>query len=411
MKKTTYKIFDSPAGKTIVFNNLYLINGEFIFNGTVSDSEVSTYHNVHYRHTNFEMWKPKIVELSISEETVKLIKNPHFYFKETLRYHPVHTLMDDIFSVFYSLYRCKINYDPITCIVETLYNEFPYECKGYFKLLFGQDAMPLSYLKNIYTQVCFETFVVGNSGSGLSSFDANFASPFEDNIWQQFRDAFYKKAEIELESGTNIIYVNRHPDEDNLEDELKKTLKKNNIKIVNWGGKDIKEQLNIIKNVKVYITSEGSSALNAIFLPDNAIVIDLGRLYECGNYKTVCYGNDYIFPSLPYIDVLYFEDYYPLKIKETSICPEPNNLMEMIEVAFQANHPLLITRKDIYTKFASKVVDKIAYAIKVNNYSPDARLLLETYPEVVERSKIIETFKCGNLSFACIAKIGHLKTK
>lgn len=97
--ETTYQIFDfGAAGKTIVFNNLYFIDGEFIFNGATLNSEISTYPNVHYHHTNSELWSPKITELSDEIGEVQLITTPHFYLKETLHYHPGHTLMDDIFQ-------------------------------------------------------------------------------------------------------------------------------------------------------------------------------------------------------------------------------------------------------------------------------------------------------------------------
>ena len=224
MLKTTYQIFDSPAGKTIVFSNLYFINGEFIFNGSVSASEISTYPNVHYRKTNFEKWVPRIADLQEQGE-IQQITAPHFYLKETLHSHPAHTLMDDVFSVFYSLYRCKLNYDTFTCVIDMLPeydNTSFYDCKGMYKCLFGQEAITLAYFKRTYSKICFDTFVVGNGDSGLHSYDCNYAAPFQDNIWKQFRNAFYKKAEVNLESGNNIIYVdsNNSPIKENLKNIL-----------------------------------------------------------------------------------------------------------------------------------------------------------------------------------------------
>lgn len=411
MKKTTYQIFDSPAGKTIVFSNLYLINGKFIFNGPAPNDDLSTFPNIHYRFTNFQKWAPQITKLPENQEA-QIITTPHFYLKETLHYHPVHTIFDDVFSVFYSLYRCKIDYNQMICVLDIFNNETEeyYDCKGIFKLLFGNEAITLHYLKRSHQQVCFETFVVGNSGSGVSSYDFNYVSPFQDNIWRQFRDAIYKKAEITLGPADKVIYLSRHYDKYDLEERLKDTLKKHNIEVYNYGGKDIKEQLDVLKNVKIYITTSGSNALNSVFLPDNAVVINLGRVYASNDYKIITYGEDYLYPSLSYIDVLYFEDYYSLTINEHDTIPEPNDLIEMVNAVIGEKNPLLMKRNNIYKNFASVVIDKIPAVLKLNNFSPNARLLFENY-SVKERIEMIERFKGGNLSFACSEKICHLKNK
>ncbi len=414
MKKTTYKIYNSPAGKTIVFSNLYFINGEFVFNGTVPASEVSVYPNVHYRHTNFKLWQPKITELPIEQNDIPLIESPHFYLKETLHYHPVHTLMDDVFSVFYSLYRCGINYNPLVCILDIDNNktENAYDCKGIFKFLFGEETIPLHYLQTLYPQVCFKTFVVGNGDSGLHSYDSNYAAPFQDDIWKQFRDAFYKKTEINLKLGNKIIYVdsNNFPIKEN----LKNVLEKNNIEIVHWSDMiHINDQLNFIKDVKIYIAIEGADILNSIFLPDNAMVIDLGRMYANGTYKALGYCVDWIFPSLSYIDVFYFEDYYVNYHNTQETSPNPDDLIRMIEDLSdeQKKSNILLRRAEIYDNFASKIVDRISCELKLNNYSPNARLLIENYSSAKDRSEIIESFKRGSPAYECNSKIRPFRKK
>lgn len=406
MLKTTYQVFDSPtAGKTIVFNNLYFINGEFIFNGTASNSEIATYFGVHYRHDNFKQWMPSIRDLL--EDTIQVITTPHFYLKETLRYHPVHTLMDDIFSVFYSLYRCKLNYNPYVCVLEIPdeYNtsEF-YDCRGMFKCLFGQEAITSHHIKRIHSKVCFQTFVVGNGDSGLHSYDSNYAAPFQDDIWKQFRNAFYEKSEISLELGSKIIYAdsNNWP----INGALKDILEKNDISIINWSDfPTIKDQLNLLKNVKIYIATEGADILNAIFLPDNAIVINLGRMYANGSYKVLGYCVDWIWPSLSYIDVFYLEDYCLRYHKTQELIPSSEELMQIVRTLNDTpSNSLLVKRKEIYDNFASKAVDKIDYTLKLNNFSPNARLLIENFSNL-ERAKIIESFKRGSAAYACNDKI------
>jgi len=397
LEKTTYKVFNAPIGKTTVFNNLYFINKEFVFNGSASDTEISAYPNVHYHHTNFEMWAPKIFELPNEQDDIQLITTPHFYTKETLHYHPAHTLMDDIFSIFYSLYKCKINYNPLVCLLDMGNDkiEESYDCKGMFSLLFGHPAVPLNFFKNTNSRICFKTFIVGTGGIGFSSYDSNFVSPFRDEIWKKFRDAFYGRAEISLEIGNKIIYANTTKKTDNLEEDLKDTLIKHDIEIVCWGEvPHIKEQLNILKNVQVYITTDGSVSLNSIFLPDNAKVINLGRTYVNDDYKAVGYSEDYLFPALSYVDVFYFEDYYHSTINECGPAPDPDDLVQMIEgVIGQPPHPLLMRRTDIYEDFASKVVDKVHQEIKLNNFSPNARLLMENYPNDEERADVIKSLK------------------
>lgn len=408
MLKTTYQIFDSPAGKTIIFNNLYFINGEFIFNGSVSKSEISTYSNVHYRHTNFELWSPSIINL-VEDNTIPVIETTHFYLRETLNSHPAHVLVDDIFSTFYSLYRCKLDYNPCVCIVEMSewYDKINfYDWRGTFKCLFGQEAITSHHLKRTYQKICFKTFVVGNGDSGLHSYDSNYAAPFNNDILKQFRDALYKKAEINLGLGNKIIYVdsNNFPVRNNLKD----ALGKNNIEIIHWSDmQHISDQLNFLKDVRIYIATEGADMLNAIFLPDNAIVIDLGRMYAIDNYKALGYCVDWVFPSLSYINVFYFEDYYESYHRTQEVSPNPDDLIQMIECLNdkQKEVPLLLKRKKIYDNFASKIVDRINCALKLNNYSPNARLLIENYPNIEERIKIVENFKRGSIAYACNEQI------
>jgi hypothetical protein len=409
MLKTTYQIFDSPAGKTIVFNNLYFINGEFVFNGSeVNNAEISTYPNVHYRHTNFELWSPSIRELP-EDNTIPVIETTHFYLKETLNSHPAHVLLDDVFSVFYGLYKCKLDYDPCVCIIEMheRYDKIDfYDWRGAFKCLFGQEAITFHHFKRTSAKVCFKTFVVGNGDLGLHSYDSNYAAPFQDDIWKQFRNALYKKSDINLELGNKIIYVdsNNFPIKDN----LKKVLEKNNIEIIHWSDMlQMKDQLNFLKNVKIYIATEGADILNSIFLPDNAMVIDLGRMYAIDDYKALGYCVDWAFPSLSYIDVFYFEDYYTNYHRTQETTPNSDDLMQMIEYLNddQKKNNILLMRTEIYDNFASKIVNKIHYELKLNNYSPNARLLIENYPDIKKRNEIVEDFKRGSPAYACNDKI------
>lgn len=418
LNKTTYKIFNLFGRKTIIFNNLYFLNGEFIFNGPVDNidiTEISTYPNVHYRHTNFKKWFPKIIELSEEQNNFQQITIPYFYLKESLYGHPGHTLMDDVFSVFYTLYKCKLNYNPLICIVDTpFYDGGAYDCKGIYNLLFGQSAISFDYLIQQHSQICFKTFIVGNSNSGFSSYDNNYVSPYGNKIWKKFRNAFYERAKIDLESNNNkIIYINTVKNKELLENDLIKALEKNKIDIVCWGEmSSIEEQLNILKNIKIYITTDGSCALNSIFLPDNSIVINLGRVYAEGDYKSIGYCEDYLYPALSFIDVLYFEDYYNLDIKESRPIPNPNDLIDMINILSNKEikyNSILDRRKIIYNNFISKIKNKISNTIKLNNFSPNARLLIENYTNLNIRADIIKNFKQENLAFICNEEIRKFK--
>ena len=405
MLKTTYQVFNSPAGKTIVFNNLYLINGEFVFNGTANSSDISTYNNIHYRHNSFKQWSPTIRELS-EEHDVAILTTPHFYLKQTMYSHPVHTLGDDVFSMFYSLYRCKIDYNPCVCISEMSddYNALDFsDNRGMFQCLFGHQAITQHHLKRTYSKACFKTFVVGNGNSGLHSYDANYVAPFEDNIWKKFRDAFYQQAGINLEGGNKIIYAdsNNWP----VQGEVKDALEKNEIDIIHWSDlPDIKDHLNLLKNVKIYITTEGADAVDAIFLPDSAMVIDLGRMYALDNYKVLGYCVDWLWPALSYIDVFYLEDYCLRYHRALELIPTANELMRVVEGLNQNDANLLLKRQEIYNKFTSQAVDKTHRDVKLNNYSPNARLLIANYSNA-ERESIVENFKRGNTAYACNEQI------
>tara|TARA_R110000868_G_scaffold75946_6_gene218843 strand:+ start:16702 stop:17943 length:1242 start_codon:yes stop_codon:yes gene_type:complete len=407
--KTTCQIFDSPIGKTIVFNNLYFINGEFIFNGNPI-SDISTYPNIYYKNTNYEKWCPKITELSDNVQ-FEIINRPHFFFKESLHYHPGHTLMDDIFSIFFSIDKCGLKYNPFTCIIDIHNNETEsiYDCKGMFKLLFGNEAIPLHTLNKQQSSFVFKTFVVGNSDSGFSSFDRNYVSPYYNDIWKKFRNAFYKEADIKLEIGEKIIYANTTAKDDNLNTSLKDMLSNNNIDIIYWGSiSNIKEQLNILKDVKIYISTDGSTATNSIFLPDNATLINLGRVYAIDSYKAIGYCCDYLYPALSYIDVLYFEDFYNLIMNDFNITPDSNNLLLLINSL--NNNDVKLKRSDLYKAFEVYIADRVHPEVKLNNFSPNARLLISTYPDVNERAEIIKRFLNGNIPFECSEKVRQIKS-
>jgi len=416
LEKTTYAIFDSPGGKTIVFNNLYFINGEFVFNGYADESEISTYPNVHYRHTNFEMWRPVCREL-LDEEIETIETTPYFYLKETMHYHPGHTLMDDIFSMFYSIYKCGLNYNPFICLLDNKYTELTYDCKGMFSILFGHVATTLHALNISNKSICFKTFVIGNGDSGFSSFNHDYVIPYQDNIWRKFRDAFYKKAGIKLGSGQKQIYINIGGSTEDLDPDLKDTLKINNINIIDWSKiKTIKSQLEVLKDVKIYITGDGSGALNCVFLPDNATMINLGRVYAIGDYVGVASCDDSVYPALSYIDVFYFEDYFPMKIEPKTArwpTPDSNDLIHLIKSITEAkeNDSVMIKRKEIYDKFASVAIDRIDNGVKLTNFSLNARLFIEHFPEIGERIKLTESFKGGNRGFAMCDLIRPFREK
>lgn len=429
LERTTYEIFDSfhgfcqtpssqqaNVGKTIVFKNLYFINGEFIFNGTSDGSDLYTYPNVHYRHTRKETWSPKILELE-QNETIQTLTIPHFYFRESVHGHIAHTLMDDIFSVFYSLRKCRLDYNPFICIFDTAYSggaeySAPYDCKKMFSSLFGYPAIDFNHFKNTNKKICFKTFVVGTGDSGLHSYDFNYVTPFQDDIWRRFRNAFYEKAKVPLLAGSKIIYIDDITKKNKIDSNLKSFFEQNKIEVVCWGETgDIEDQLNILKNVKICITPDGSLALNSIFLPDNAVVINLGRIYANADYKAVGWVNDYLYPALSYVDVLYFEDYYTaVSVSSDSRWPLPNtsDLISIIKAVDNKNPDLFAKRAGIYSNFAQKVTNQVHHLIKLDNFSPNARLLLENYT-IPERLTLVEDFKRGNVGRACTEQVRPFK--
>lgn len=412
LEKTSFTIFNSSAGKTIVFNNIYFIDGQFVFNGSVNESEISTYPNVHYRHTNFELWKPKIAELSDFE--CQEITDPCFFIKETMHYHPGHTLMDDIFSMFYTLHRCNVNYNPIIPILDTNNKiETYYDCKNMFNTLFGNKAITLTHFSNTHTKVCIKTLVVGNSDSGFSIFDYNYVMPYKDDIWKKFRNAYYEQAKIKLDHGNKCIYVNSGNED--ISSDLKNTLEANNIEIINWSAtNDIVDQLDIMKNVKLYISNEGSASLNAVFLPDNSNMINLGKMYADGNYVSIGSCDDSVWPALTYINVFYFEDYFYVEpIISRLVTPNGDQLIELVKSINEAkedNH-IILKRKEIYDRFGSIVIDKITSEVKLHNFSLNARLFLEHFPNIQERIRITESFKRGNRGFTMNNQIRPFRTK
>ena len=146
--------------------------------------------------------------------------------------------------------------------------------------------------------------------------------------------------------------------------------------------KTLKEQIVLLSNTYIYISLDGSSALNSIFLPDNSILINMGLI----DNNRVFYRSDFLFPACSYFKVIYLNDFLQNKyIINSSILL--NDIINNYEKYYSDNN---------YSKSALMIMNSLNI-----NYSKEKKLfifnmLLFGYNDWVHR---ILTGKLGNTYF------------
>lgn len=348
--RTEFKEYNNKSnGDCVIYKNIILKNGEFyvLNNDNRLKNNIylsrSFYNKIKLNDGFSHIWEPKYknienIDIDIIEEVTT------FFCEEEVPGHIGHTLFDSIAAQFASLKICNIDLNNKTKI-KTLQKLYRYEkkmdnldkydkkqkpiphartnesfmektdVKGSYELLFSEKKTYLhNYLKaNMNKTILFKCLVVGSAHKGVGSFNYNYKSLNGYNgAWKDFRDYCYLRCGIVENNPTTILMNN--PDENTRSDRQVSGYKniinvlknKQNHKLIDWSYiKTLKEQIVLLSNTKIFISLDGSSALNSIFLPDNSILINLGLVKN----KTVYYRSDYVFTACPYFKVIYLNDF------------------------------------------------------------------------------------------------------
>lgn len=425
--KTEFKEFNNKSnGDCVIYYNILFKNGKFyvLNNNSKLNNKIylsrSYYHKIKLNDGFGHFWEPNYMDneninIDIVEETTT------FICEEDVPGHIGHTVFDSIASQFSTLKICGIEMNNNTKI-KTLQKLYRYEkkrinfdeedikqkpipqwrtresalelpdIKNSYKLLFGEEKTYLYKYskKNKDKLVLFKCLIIGSAHKGIGSFNYDYKSLNGYNgAWKDFRDYCYLRCDIVENNPTTILLnnpnINERPDRQVSESKnIINVLKSNpNHKIIDWKDmKTLKEQIVLLSNTYIYISLDGSSALNSIFLPDNSILINMGLI----DNNRVFYRSDFLFPACSYFKVIYLNDFLQNKyIINSSILL--NDIINNYEKYYSDNN---------YSKSALMIMNSLNI-----NYSKEKKLfifnmLLFGYNDWVHR---ILTGKLGNTYF------------
>ena len=163
-------------------------------------------------------------------------------------------------------------------------------CDSYFTPLTDGEVLTYknSLARNKETR-CYENIYFGTSGLSYVDDDVKYLSStrfseearlFRDMYFRAFRAERYKPSKIlimQKKTGEHLVAI------ENLE-ELKLAaaaeFKDNEVQTASWSDYTIAEQITLMARTKVFISLPGSDVMNAIFLPDNSILVVYCRYYN-----------------------------------------------------------------------------------------------------------------------------------
>lgn len=265
-------------------------------------------------------WCPR--ERSTYHDTVDAeLTEIHFFCDNDVAGHIGHVVFDSIASQFATLRLTGIPLSKDTTI-RTLQRykggERHADIKSAYSLIFGE---PITYSDKFFERyegqvVVINTLVTGCSKKGIGYYGTDYcAHNGYVGAWKEFRDYCYLRAGVGGNRDCNVLYattVNGRTDRVIVnDDQVCEVIKTHpNGKIVDWTKMPtLKEQIETMFHTNIYISVDGSSGLNALFLPSNAIFISLGAILP--NHRSVpeIHGhvNDCVYPACDMRTVYYHD--------------------------------------------------------------------------------------------------------
>jgi hypothetical protein len=407
--ETTYKSKGEIPNRIVEYSNLYFKNGKFYCVSTRERELPGVYLGVHYLENKHAVWTPSLESnQDILAQATKI--NGQFYFGSiSVPEHPGHTIFDDCIAEFSVLSELGKNMQQTETILADPDDQkglskstdvIQYDVKGIYKLAFGSPAVLLSKLHCRFANhttdwLCLESVIVGAGERGLSNYNEEYESPGRDTkLWWNFRCHLLKKCQlkecidpltVETPFVTLVYSKNRSIANFNeIRDQLSRTFF--NYQCVDWGEiQSIEKQLEILSKTSIYVTMDGSCALNCVFLPKNAVMINLGVPILTPKGYVIGWLDDYLYPVLDYIKVVYLVE-YSKNMEVTSggqLCVSLTDLMTMINQV-----------RDITDVNENKE--------NWNNASPNAKKLVQ----INNYKSLWSHFRSNNLACACTLFLG-----
>jgi hypothetical protein len=377
----------------IKYSNLYYMKNDFYYLHIDNNHNISSFFTDQPRTTNQPFLKtiktiggpehtgrqhpnnftmcPKIVTFSNKEELQKFVNKLNcleitgntLHFSHYYEHNIAHGLYDALYPIYlaYLHFFDELKNEPINMFLNILVNKYwrappnfratrDWVLNIFKDFCYGGDLR----IKNSTTSnLKFDCLIVGAERAGISSTNKMGIIPGKSiNALEKFRNRFFKIYNIvkQKRDNINLLFINsaRHNQEEKII--LKQLMdyyksKNYSVRYLDW--KDVtsfKEQISIINQTDIQITSAGTVMLNFPFLNDNSININLGaKNYVPHNKPTLLETNICLLSNKIYTD---FYDIY--KYKEIKYEPLKNMLDDNINNILQ--NKILTTEIPIYTQ-------------------------------------------------------------
>ena len=390
---TTFDFKDCNRTETnsCLFTNIYLYNHTFYILCNESDINnkeiINKLDKLHLYSYGGSIFNYKLITNThfdtLMYESFEKIKTLCVRYNTAWRHNPGHALWDSLYSIYVVLLCYKLG-------EEDFYNILFEEEKedngwlnrleqstNFIKTFSGQDNRYFkkkAFKKN--TLYCFDKLVTGIGKIGQRIYEypvtLNIPGNSKYNAVIKFVKRFYKKYNIgehvkKNNNIKNIIIIDnkRFTDKDKqvFKNIINKFTNDKSISIKYINFKDIpsfKDQLNLILNTDIYISSVGTSLMLHPFLRPGSIVINLGEPYKTDssikNYDIVSkYWESYMCESTNYLKC----DYYKHKKFTHDISYNEDYLIELIKNNIQNinNYAIPVLKKKNLPEESKKFID------------------------------------------------------
>jgi hypothetical protein len=335
-----------------LYNNLLLHNGELLYVADTDEKMEVCALSVGFLHKMRQekkdvRWSPKKVR-NFDGTIDSYMEEVCFLNEEDVPGHVGHVVFDSVASQFSCLKLCGINLDEkseITTIQILRPNEAKHhDTKGAYKLFYGKPKIYYDELCDLHMgkTVCIRTLIAGSSKKGVSYFDHTYTgNNGYRGAWGEFRDYAYlrsgaiaRKTNDPIEE-QHVIYATtdstgRSDRKISNDEEVRAIINDHTQgKIVNWINMgSIRDQILVLCRARVYLSVDGSSGVNAVFLPDDALYINLGAVVN--GYTG--HINDFTYTGCDHFKVIYYNDYAQQnRVKRTNLTIDTALLAKMIQ--------------------------------------------------------------------------------
>ena len=297
---------DKENIKRVKYENIYFFNNEFYFltlDKNIQIKEVKLLGGPEHSgciHKNEYIFKPYIKFFNNEKEinnfldkNIIEIKGISNYFSHYYEHNIGHGLFDALYPSFLTLLNFFNENNNYTNLINLLHIPgwvCPKKCtKDWVLQIMEKFSGNKNLIKNnldknkIYK---FEVLIAGSGYCGYSTINKKYITPGKDlNSLSLFRNRFYNKYNIQRKNTYEknkiiIIESERYSSEEiNTLLKIKNKLNSENLncEFINWKNYvNFKEQLELLNDSYIHISSSGTSMINFVFLNEKSVHINLG---------------------------------------------------------------------------------------------------------------------------------------